>query len=29
MMPADGMFTEVTVRDTMNTTGGFLCYVYE
>jgi len=27
--PADGMFPEVTFGDVMNTTGGFLCYVYE
>jgi tyrosinase len=29
MMPADGLFPEVTIGDVMNTTGGFLCYVYE
>ncbi|KAI0645622.1 Di-copper centre-containing protein [Trametes meyenii] len=28
-IPADGMFPEVTIRDVMNTTGGYLCYVYE
>ena len=26
---ADGMFPDLTVRDVMNTTGGYLCYVYE
>ncbi|KZT29126.1 Di-copper centre-containing protein [Neolentinus lepideus HHB14362 ss-1] len=25
----DGMFPEITVRDVMNTTGGYLCYVYQ
>ena len=29
MMPADGLFPEVTIRDVVNTTGGVLCYVYE
>ncbi|KAL7281743.1 hypothetical protein ACG7TL_005061 [Trametes sanguinea] len=29
VIPADGMFPEVTIRDVMNTTGGYLCYVYE
>ncbi|KAF8470986.1 Di-copper centre-containing protein [Russula ochroleuca] len=29
MIPADGLFPEVTIGDVMNTTGGFLCYVYE
>ena len=29
MIPADGMFPEVTIGDVLNTTGGFLCYVYE
>ncbi|KAI0663578.1 Di-copper centre-containing protein [Cubamyces menziesii] len=29
IIPADGMFPEVTIRDVMNTTGGHLCYVYE
>ncbi|VDB83076.1 unnamed protein product [Peniophora sp. CBMAI 1063] len=29
VMPADGLFAESTVRDVVNTTGGFLCYVYE
>ncbi|KAI1794064.1 Di-copper centre-containing protein [Ganoderma leucocontextum] len=28
-LPADGLFDEVTIYDAMNTTGGFLCYVYE
>ncbi|RPD74200.1 Di-copper centre-containing protein [Lentinus tigrinus ALCF2SS1-7] len=28
-IPADGMFPEVTIGDVMNTTGGYLCYVYE
>ncbi|EPQ57105.1 Di-copper centre-containing protein [Gloeophyllum trabeum ATCC 11539] len=28
-MPTDGMFPEMTVYDVMNTTGGYLCYVYE
>ncbi|KAH9954003.1 Di-copper centre-containing protein [Russula dissimulans] len=28
-MPADGLFPEVTIGDVFNTTGGFLCYVYE
>ena len=28
-IPADGMFNEVTIYDVMNTTGGYLCYVYE
>jgi len=28
-MPADGLFPEVTIADVMNTTGGFLCYVYQ
>ena len=28
-IPADGMFPEVSIGDVMNTTGGFLCYVYE
>ena len=28
-MPADGMFPEVAIGDVMNTTGGYLCYVYE
>lgn len=28
-IPADGMFPEVTIYDVMNTTGGYLCYVYE
>jgi tyrosinase len=28
-MPADGMFPEVTIGDVMNTTGGYLCYVYQ
>ncbi|TBU33893.1 Di-copper centre-containing protein [Dichomitus squalens] len=26
---ADGLFPEVTIADVMNTTGGYLCYVYE
>ncbi|KAK7692790.1 hypothetical protein QCA50_004423 [Cerrena zonata] len=29
VMPADGMFSEVTIGDVFNTTGGYLCYVYE
>jgi tyrosinase len=29
MIPADGLFPEVAIGDVMNTTGGFLCYVYE
>ncbi|KAH9974194.1 Di-copper centre-containing protein [Russula vinacea] len=29
IIPADGMFPEVTIGDVMDTTGGFLCYVYE
>jgi tyrosinase len=29
IMPTDGMFPEVTIGDVMDTTGGFLCYVYE
>ncbi|KAI0663577.1 Di-copper centre-containing protein [Cubamyces menziesii] len=31
VMPTDGMFGlgRVTIRDVMDTTGGFLCYVYE
>lgn len=28
-IPADGMFDPVTIFDVMNTTGGYLCYVYE
>ena len=28
-IPADGMFPEVSIGDVMNTTGGYLCYVYE
>jgi len=28
-MPADGMFPEVTIGEVLNTTGGYLCYVYE
>ncbi|KAI9447354.1 Di-copper centre-containing protein [Lactarius psammicola] len=28
-MPADGLFSEVTIGDVMNTTNGILCYVYE
>ncbi|KAH9952948.1 Di-copper centre-containing protein [Russula dissimulans] len=28
-IPADGLFPEVTIGDVFNTTGGFLCYVYE
>ncbi|TFY74831.1 hypothetical protein EWM64_g9182 [Hericium alpestre] len=28
-IPADGMFPEVSIADVMNTTGGYLCYVYE
>ena len=27
-IPADGLFPEVTIRDVMNTTGDYLCYVY-
>jgi len=29
LMPADGMFPQATIRDVMNTTGGYLCYIYE
>ncbi|KAF8470980.1 Di-copper centre-containing protein [Russula ochroleuca] len=29
IMTADGLFQEVTIGDVMNTTGGYLCYVYE
>jgi len=29
IMPADGMFPEVTIGDVMNTTSGILCYVYK
>ncbi|KAH8976448.1 Di-copper centre-containing protein [Lactarius deliciosus] len=29
MMPADGLFSEVTIGDVMNTTSGILCYIYE
>ncbi|KII86666.1 hypothetical protein PLICRDRAFT_113415 [Plicaturopsis crispa FD-325 SS-3] len=29
VMPLDGFFPEVRVRDVMNITGGYLCYVYE
>lgn len=29
MIPADGMFEQVSIRDVMDTKGGFLCYVYE
>jgi hypothetical protein len=29
MMPADGLFPEVAIEDVLNTTGGYLCYVYE
>ncbi|TBU33894.1 Di-copper centre-containing protein [Dichomitus squalens] len=28
-IPADDIFDEVTIYDVMNTTGGYLCYVYE
>jgi len=28
-IPADGIFQEVTIGDVVNTTGGYLCYVYE
>ncbi|KAH9974195.1 hypothetical protein BJV77DRAFT_968416 [Russula vinacea] len=28
-MPTDGLFPEVAVGEVMNTTGGYLCYVYE
>ncbi|KAF8495783.1 Di-copper centre-containing protein [Russula emetica] len=28
-IPADGLFPEVTIGDVLNTTGGYLCYVYE
>lgn len=29
VMPLDGFFQEMRVRDVVNITGGFLCYVYE
>ncbi|KAF8495782.1 Di-copper centre-containing protein [Russula emetica] len=29
IIPADGLFPEVTIGDVLNTTGGYLCYVYE
>jgi len=29
IMPADGLFPEAIIGDVMNTTGGYLCYVYE
>ncbi|EIN05385.1 Di-copper centre-containing protein [Punctularia strigosozonata HHB-11173 SS5] len=29
MLPADGLFPEVPIRTVMDTTGGYLCYVYE
>jgi len=29
LMPSDGMFPAATIRDVMDTTGGYLCYVYE
>ncbi|KAF8470979.1 Di-copper centre-containing protein [Russula ochroleuca] len=29
IMTADGLFPEATIGDVMNTTGGYLCYVYE
>jgi len=29
VMPADGIFPQATIRDVMDTTGGYLCYVYE
>jgi tyrosinase len=29
IIPADGLFTEVTIGDVLDTTGGYLCYVYE
>jgi tyrosinase len=28
-MPADGLFPEIMIGEVLNTTGGFLCYVYE
>jgi len=28
-IPADRMFSEATIGDVMNTTGGYLCYVYK
>ncbi|KAL5492742.1 hypothetical protein ACEPAI_4189 [Sanghuangporus weigelae] len=28
-IPADGLFNETTIYNVMNTTGGYLCYVYE
>jgi len=29
LIPSDGMFLPATIRDVMDTTGGYLCYVYE
>jgi tyrosinase len=29
VMPSDGMFPSATIRDVMDTTGSYLCYVYE
>lgn len=29
IIPSDGLFPEVTIADVFNTTGGYLCYVYE
>lgn len=29
IIPTDGLFPEVTIGDVLNTTGGYLCYVYE
>jgi len=28
-LPADGLFREMTIGDVINTTSGFLCYVYD
>jgi tyrosinase len=29
LMPVDGMFPRAKIGDVMDTTGGYLCYVYE
>ena len=28
-IPADGLFPELTIADVMDTTGEYLCYIYE